>query len=70
MPRRTRSGELLSLGESAPPNWLTESAPGVQAVSFDNVDQDEFDDVVRYLVDALAKKKPASQPESSTAFAA
>lgn len=60
-PMRTRTGQVVSLGETAPAHWLeevrNERGELVECViSFKHVDPDEFDAVVEYLEEVLKKK--------------
>lgn len=57
--RRTRDGKTLALGETAPTHWLVDGV-----VSFDNVDPEEFDEVVAAIDAALAKKNDPPNPNS------
>lgn len=64
VPRRRRNNESMPLGETAPAHWLDG-----EAISFDHVDPDEFDEVVEAIRKALAEAKNAPPPGSSSSSA-
>jgi hypothetical protein len=72
-PRVTRMGEEINLGETAPAHWLEPITDGLgkvigQRVSFANVMIDEYNEVVKVVMEALAVPND-SAPGSSTSAA-
>lgn len=62
-PRHARDGKSINLGERAPGHWLDNGA-----VSFANVDPEEFNEVCAFLQAAVfgAKKKAPEPPPSGS----
>lgn len=65
VPQRTRTGEQLNLGETAPSHWLEATPEGETVVSFTHVTPEEYDAVCAYLDEAVYKKKASSPPATS-----